>query len=135
MTRETEGETREREIQDSGVDTDISFQVKKEKDRILLKNSYEFEVLDPAALKETPAGYILSGIEINGIRVPAFTMENDLDNNYLLMYLKGPTGADGIYQYDRTEKTLQRYTGTMIDKVNKSAGVQKKDMGYLSGGI
>lgn len=129
VTRETEGETREREIQDSGVDTDISFQVKKEKDRILLKNSYEFEVLDPAALKETPAGYILSGIEINGIRVPAFTMENDLDNNYLLMYLKGPTGADGIYQYDRTEKTLQRYTGTMIDKVNKSAGVQKKESG------
>lgn len=127
VTRETEGETRERELQDSGVDADISFEVKRDKDRILLKNSYEFQVLDPAALKEIPAGYVLSGIEINGIRVPAYTMENDLDNNYLLMYLKGPTGTAGIYQYDRTEKTLQRYTGTMIDKVNKSAGVQKKE--------
>lgn len=129
VTRESEAKTRERERKESSADTDIAFQIRKDKDQILLKNSYEFEVLDPSALTEIPAGYVLSGIEIGGIRVPAFTMENDLDNNYLLMYLRGPTGEDSIYQYDRTEKTLQRYTGNMIDKVNKSAGAAKGTKG------
>lgn len=129
VTRESVEETRERERKKNSTDTDISFQVKKDKDRILLKNSYEFEVLDPSGLTEIPAGYVLSGIAISGIQVPAFTMENDLDNNYLLMYLKGPTGESSIYQYDRTEKTLQRYTGNMIDKVNKSAGAAKEKSG------
>ena len=73
-------------------------------------------------MSEIPAGYIQSTIELNGITVPAFTMENDLDNNYLLLYLKGPSGENSLYQYDRAEQTLQRYTGSMIEKVNKSVG-------------
>lgn len=129
VTRETAKETKEREDQENQTDQDISFVVRRDKDRILLKNSYEFEVLDPSGLAEIPAGYILSRIEIGGIQVPAFTMENNLEGNYLLMYLKGPTGTSGIYQYDRTEKTLQRYTGNMIDKVNKSAGTDKEKGG------
>ena len=56
-------------------------------------------------------------------------MENDLDNNYLLMYLKGPAGENNIYQYDRTEKTLQRYTGNLIEKVNRSAGAEGESSG------
>ena len=113
VTRETAEETKER----------------KDGKRVILKNSYEFEVLDPSGLKEVPAGYILSGIEVEGIQIPAFTMENDLDNNYLLMYLKGPAGENNIYQYDRTEKTLQRYTGNLIEKVNRSAGAEGESSG------
>lgn len=83
-------------------------------------------ILDPSGLKEVPAGYVLSRIEVDGVQIPAFTMKNDLDNNYLLMYLKGPAGENTIYQYDRTEKTLQRYTGTMVDKVNRSEGAEER---------
>lgn len=114
---------------DKKQESDISFEAEKAKDRILLKNSYEFEVLDPSGLEQIPAGYVLSRIEVNGVTVPAFTMENDLANNYLLMYLKGPTGKSGIYQYDREEKTLQRYTGSMIDKINKSAETEQEKEG------
>lgn len=134
VTRETAAETAERQKETGQTQTgrtegkegkDIAFAVTKEGERILLKNSYEFEVLDPSALSEIPAGYVLSAIEISGFSIPAFTMENDLDNNYLLLYLKGPAGEGGIYQYDRAEQTLQRYTGNMIDKINKSAGAVK----------
>ena len=122
VTRETESETSKRENEENAKSKDISFSISKKKNRIILKNSYEFEVLDASELTNIPAGYVQSSIELNGIYVPAFTMENDLDNNYLLLYLKGPSGDKGIYQYDRKEQTLQRYTGSMIDRVNKSAG-------------
>jgi len=100
----------------------VEFGLTQTGDRVVIKNSYEFEVLNPSFLEQVPAGYIQSNIELNGIAIPAFTMEQDLDNNYLLLYLKGPAGKNALYQFDREEKTLQRYTGTMIDKINRSEG-------------
>ena len=39
------------------------------------------------------------------------------------MYLKGAADEPTLYQYDRQEKTLQRYTGTMTRKVNQGGNV------------
>ena len=122
VTRETAAQTAEREKGEVKDTNDISFHVTKKNDQIFLSNQYEFEVLDTAQLKNIPAGYVQSNIDLNGVTVPAFTMENDLENNYLILYLKGPSGKATFYQFDRLEKTLQRYTGSMIEKVNKSAG-------------
>ena len=70
-----------------------------------------------------PSGYVKTSVDIDGKSVPAYTMKNDLDNNYLLMYLKGASDEPTLYQYDRQEKTLQRYTGTMTQKVNQGGNV------------
>ena len=70
-----------------------------------------------------PSGYVKTNVDIDGKSVPAYTMQNDLDNNYLLMYLKGAADEPTLYQYDRQEKTLQRYTGTMTRKVNQGGNV------------
>lgn len=122
VTRETEAQTAEREKKNTEDTADISFHVTKKNDQIFLSNQYQFEVLEPSQLQNIPAGYVQSNIDLNGASVPAFTMENDLDNNYLILYLKGPSGKATFYQFDRQEKTLQRYTGSMIEKINKSAG-------------
>jgi len=122
VTKETEAQTKEREDNEQSVVKDVEFGLTQTGDRVVIKNSYEFEVLNPSFLEQVPAGYIQSNIELNGIAIPAFTMEQDLDNNYLLLYLKGPAGKNALYQFDREEKTLQRYTGTMIDKINRSEG-------------
>jgi hypothetical protein len=66
-----------------------------------------------------PEGYIQSSVVLSGVTLPAFTMEHDLDNNYLLLYLKPKGGDAALYQYDRTEQTIQKYTGTMVERVNK----------------
>lgn len=121
VQKESASETERREIEENAVQKDITFSIGRKDDRIFIENSYQFEVLDPSNLSDVPAGYIQSNIELNGIRVPAFTMEQDLDNNYLLLYLKGPTGESTIYQYDRQERTLQRYTGNMTERVNRGS--------------
>ena len=127
VKKETKEETEQREKkQNEAKDTaDISFSIRKNNDKILLSNQYEFEVLDPSGAENVPAGYVLSNIELEGITVPAYTIENDLDGNYLLLYLKGPSGKPYLYQYDRQEKTLQRYTGSMTEKVNRGTTEQR----------
>lgn len=124
LSRESREETESREREKSGELTDVGFSIRKTGNQIRIRNSYEFEVLNPDELDSIPSGYIQSSIELSGISVPAFTMEHDLANNYLLLYLKGPKGDKGLYQYDRTEQTIQKYTGTMTERVNKgnSAG-------------
>lgn len=119
VKKESDRETKKREEKEKGKQKDMSFSVAKRDDGIYIQNAYEFEVLDPSALSQVPAGYIQSNIELNGIEVPAFTMEQDLDNNYLLLYLKGPSKQSILYQFDRQEQTLQRYTGTMTERVNR----------------
>lgn len=127
VAKETEAQTKEREEKETTDTVDISFHVTKKNNQTFLSNQYEFEVLSTNTLENIPAGYVQSNIDLNGITVPAFTMENDLENNYLILYLKGPSGEETFYQFDRKEKTLQRYTGSLIDKVNESAG--KKEEG------
>jgi len=122
VMNETEGETRVREQSEKGT-SDISFSVYEKKGSIYIQNQYQFKVADLADEDVIPSGYVKTSVELDGKSVPAYTMENDLDNNYLLMYLKGVSGEPTLYQYDREEKTLQRYTGTMTQKVNKGGNV------------
>lgn len=122
VMKETEGETRVREQSEKGT-SDITFSVYEKKGSIYIQNQYQFKVADLADEDVIPSGYVKTSVELDGKSVPAYTMENDLDNNYLLMYLKGVSGEPTLYQYDREEKTLQRYTGTMTQKVNKGGNV------------
>lgn len=124
VTKESLLETQKREDSKKNAGEDFSFTIEKNNGKTIIKNSYEFEVLDPSNLTKVPTGYVQSNIDLSGISVPAFTMKSDLDNNYLLLYLQGPSGVANVYQYDRQEKTLQRYTGTMVEKVNKTADIE-----------
>lgn len=127
VRKETEKETKKREEQGQSQKKDMTFSIARRGDGIFIKNAYEFEVLDASEVSQVPAGYIQSNIDLKGITVPAFTMEQDLDNNYLLLYLKGPSKQNTWYQYDREEQTLQRYTGTMTERVNRGSGEERKE--------
>lgn len=123
VIKETEGETRVREQKEKGS-SDITFSVSEKDGAIFIQNQYQFEVVNAADEDVIPSGYVKTSVELDGKSVPAYTMENDLDNNYLLMYLKGAGGEPTLYQYDRQEKTIQRYTGTMTQKVNQGGTVK-----------
>lgn len=122
VIKETEDETRVRE-QSAKEKSDITFSVYEKKGKIYIQNQYQFQVVNVEDGDVIPSGYVKTSVDLDGKNVPAYTMENDLDNNYLLMYLQGVGGEPTLYQYDRAEKTLQRYTGTMTQKVNQGGNV------------
>lgn len=122
VVKETEDQTKIRQQLKKGT-SDITFSVYEEKGSIYIQNQYQFQVVDVEDDDIIPSGYVKTNVDLEGKRVPAYTMENDLENNYLLMYLKGAGGEPTLYQYDRAEKTLQRYTGTMVQKVNEGGNV------------
>lgn len=122
VLKESEAETKVREQQEKGS-SDITFSVYEKEGSIFIQNQYQFEVVNVEDEDIIPAGYVKTSVDLDGKSVPAYTMENDLDNNYLLMYLKGAGSEPTLYQYDRQEKTIQRYTGTMVQKVNKGGNV------------
>lgn len=85
------------------------FAVYEEDDKIYLKNEYSFEIKMPSDSVKIPNGYISTTLLLYGIHVPAYTLENDLENDFLLLYAQNENGEEGFYQYDRKEKSLQRY--------------------------
>lgn len=133
--RETKEETEKRQLEEQKDENDIAFSIKERQGKIFMRNSYEFEVLDPTNLSSVPAGYVQTNIELEGMKVSAFTMENDLANNYLLLYLKGPSGESTLYQYDRKEQTLQRYTGTMTKRINQGQRIENTTSTSISNRI
>ncbi|MCI8363756.1 MAG: hypothetical protein HFG34_02245 [Eubacterium sp.] len=133
VIKESESETRVREQQEKGK-SDITFSVYEKEGSIFIQNQYQFQVVDVKDDSILPSGYVKTSVELEGKNVTAYTMENDLDNNYLLMYLKGTGTEPVLYQYDRMERTVQRYTGTMTQKVNKGGNVaQEKEFMPESG--
>lgn len=124
VLKESESETKVREQEEKG-NSDITFSVYEKEGSIYIQNQYQFEVVNVEDETVIPSGYVKTSVDLEGKNVTAYTMENDLDNNYLLMYLKGAGTEPTLYQYDRQEKTIQRYTGTMTQKVNKGGTVSE----------
>ena len=128
VRRETEKETAERtgegKQKEEKEEQDVMFSLQQRGDTIWIQTSSEFEVLDTDGMKEVPEGYIQTRLVLDGVSVPVFTTEEELDSTYLLLYLRGPSGERGLYQFDRDEKTLQRYTGSMVERINQGRALE-----------
>lgn len=135
VRRETKKETDERLLkEEKSILKGVGFQASKKDGAILLSNEVSFEVVDVAGredITELPAGYEPTKIELDGINVPCFTMANDLENDFILMYLQKKDGAVELYQFDRKEKTIQRYTGELVAKANRSAHTENKQSNQM----
>ncbi len=125
VVKETETETSVREREEAGK-RGFAFRVFTENGKTYIQNDYQFQVVDIKDENVLPTGYVKSVVEVGGQNVSAYTIANDLDNNYLLMYLKTASTKPKLYQFDREEKTLQRYTGTMTKKINEGGNVAEK---------
>ena len=99
---------------------------------ITLKNETDFIVLDVGengleGLPSMPEGYVKTKIQVDGIEIPSYTLENDLENDFILLYLQGPNGEKGIYRYDRKEKTIQRYAEDTVQKTVKGVSTSTEN--------
>ena len=99
------------------------FEVVKEGNNIYAIYSGKYELLVPGDHVSIPKGYIKTKAILSDISVTVFSRENDLDNDFLLIYARNEQGEEGFYQYDRKEKTLQRYeAGERRDYQNSNEG-------------
>ncbi|HHV10513.1 MAG TPA: hypothetical protein GXX75_09585 [Clostridiales bacterium] len=71
--------------------------------------SGRYQLLEPDSSVAIPEGYKEATLILSGARVNAFVPENNEASDFLLIYAKNELGEIGFYQYDRIEKTLQRY--------------------------
>lgn len=120
VTKETAVQTSERVSKEQVKSGDIVFHANQADGTITLQNEYSFIVLKMVNDSQIPAGYAATKMTLDGVSVPVYALEDDMENDFVLLYLQGPTGEQGIYQYDRKEKTIQRYASGMLEPNNKN---------------
>lgn len=87
-----------------------SFQVVTIKDELFAVYNGKYKLVEPGPEVELPKGYIKTRIIISDTSIVVYAPENNLEYDYLLIYAENEMGEAGFYQYDRIERTLQRYS-------------------------
>ena len=85
------------------------------KTKLFINNEYEL-VTDTTGI-EIPEGYKKTSMVIDGVSIPVYFSE-DADT-YMLLLLKNTNGEISLYNYDRTEKTIQKYLGKSTETTVK----------------
>jgi hypothetical protein len=88
--------------------------------------SGRYTILEPDSSVEIPEGYKAGSLVLSGITVPAFIPIDNEESEFILLYAMNEQKEAGFYQYDRVEKTLQRYVpDSMI--INQSGSADGND--------
>lgn len=69
----------------------------------------KYKLIEPGSDVKIPDGYSKTKAILSSISVNVYTQGNDLQNEFYLIYAMNELGEAGFYQYDRIEKTMQRY--------------------------
>ncbi len=86
-----------------------SFRVLREEDGKYAIYSGRYKILEPDSNIVIPEGYKKTTLILSDVSVAAFYPEKDLGSDFLLLYAQNESGEIGFYQYDKIEKTIQRY--------------------------
>lgn len=116
-TEETAEETMEQET-DTKEDYSLENKTTKinnilaitEDDKIYIQNGYRYQIIPISDESKIPSGYVKTTLILNEVIIDAYTPESNLESDFLLLYAMNEEGEQGFYQYDRVEKTMQRYT-------------------------
>jgi hypothetical protein len=71
--------------------------------------SGRYKLIEPDSSVTIPDGYTKTQLIISDVTVTAYSPD-DLDSDFLLIYAENESGQASFYQYDRVEKTIQRYS-------------------------
>ncbi|HHX12426.1 MAG TPA: hypothetical protein GX731_06350, partial [Clostridiales bacterium] len=68
-----------------------------------------YKIVELASDVNIPSGYIKTKAIISDVSIDAYYPENDMENDFFLIYAENALGEKAFYSYDRIEKTLQRF--------------------------
>lgn len=86
--------------------------------------SGKYKLIEPGSDVAIPKGYRQDTVILSDVAIKAYFLENDkngIANDFFLIYAENEYGEKGFYQYDRIEKTLQRYVPTNTDWDNTNS--------------
>lgn len=107
VVRKQEGpEEENQDLED--VQTGVTISGEEENGKVLTV-THQYHIAEPKNALEIPEGYEESNIKINSEIVKAYIINDDIENQFVLLYLTNENGETDFYQYDRIEKTIQRY--------------------------
>ena len=112
VTRLGEGEIPESEKEEEEEQEEIpsnKTEVVEKNDELFLVTNHQFTVVSLEDESKIPEGYEVSTIKIDSHTIPAYISVEDEKSEFVLLYLKNDLNEEGFYQYDRVEKTIQRY--------------------------
>ena len=93
-------------------------------------SSGSYILLEMPAGQTAPNGTVVSTFPYEGGSVGAFAYEDTGLADYLIVYAKSPAGVTGLYVYDRTDGSFQRYyqqPGVQKVEVDNTPDQPKKD--------
>jgi hypothetical protein len=91
--------------------------IMKDKNAIYIQNGFRYEILELIDETKIPENYIKTTKTLNGVNINAYTLINDKENDFFLVYAKNENGDEGFYQFDRVENTIQRYTKSQSEYI------------------
>lgn len=94
----------------------------EKEDGMFLCGNYRYQLADFTGLT-IPEGYTSDYLLIDGESVPVY--ESAGNDEYCLLALENEAGEKGLYRFDRTEYTLQRYTPEVITVTDHSQETRK----------
>ncbi len=102
-----------------------NFRVVREEGGKYAVYSGRYKLLEPDSSIVIPAGYKKTTLILSDISVAAFYPEEDLSSDFLLVYAQNELGEIGFYQYDKLEKTMQRYIPRRVTGIDSTADTQE----------
>lgn len=115
---EAEGENKEEKPEEVK-----GLSVYTEKGSTFLSGAFQYEIMELEDTQLIPTGYVKNSLVLGGIKVNAYTLEKDSENDFVLLYARNQEGEANFYQYDRVEKTMQRYEETLIKSTGSTQNV------------
>lgn len=91
-----------------GVEAGVTITEDENNNKILI-STHRYQITELKNSLEIPEGYEESSITINSGTVKAYIRSNNTESQFVLLYLINESGETDFYQYDRIEKTIQRY--------------------------
>ena len=90
------------------METGVTVTDSEENKKILI-STHRYEIVDLEEASLIPKGYEESSIKVDKETVKAYITSSNLQNEFVLLYLQNENGETDFYQYDRIEKTIQRF--------------------------
>ena len=84
--------------------------------------SGKYKLVIPDSSVIIPEGYQSASLIIEGVKISAFVPNDNKASDFVLIYAMNESGEAGFYQYDKVQKTLQRYVpGNLVSNENTAS--------------